>query len=149
VLEPGRLAVYMAYARRLKRLLPQERFELPTPSLRTCDRPLRQFPCLRHCTPNALKTLDQARIMLPSLSVSFAFGGDKMGGPVAALKLTKRTVDALTAGERAFIAFYSDFHGFGVRVMPTGVKTFIFEYGPNGGGGLSTSAGSSLAALGL
>ena len=68
---------------------------------------------------------------------------------MAALKLTKRTVDALTAGERAFIAFYSDFHGFGVRVMPTGVKTFIFEYRRNGGGGPSTSVGSSLAALGL
>lgn len=53
---------------------------------------------------------------------------------MAALKLTKRTVDALTAGERAFIAFDSDLHGFGVRVMPTGVKTFIFEYRPNGGG---------------
>lgn len=52
----------------------------------------------------------------------------------AAFKLTKRTVDALVPAERAFIAFDSDLHGFGIRVMPSGVKTFIFEYRPNGGG---------------
>ena len=50
------------------------------------------------------------------------------------LNLTKRSVDALTPGAKAFIAFDSQVHGFGVRVMPSGVKTFIFEYRPNGGG---------------
>ena len=50
------------------------------------------------------------------------------------LNLTKRSVDALTPGAKAFIAFDSQVHGFGVRVMPSGVKTFILEYRPNGGG---------------
>lgn len=50
------------------------------------------------------------------------------------LNLTKRSVDALTPGAKAFIAFNSQVHGFGVRVMPSGVKTFILEYRPNGGG---------------
>ena len=50
------------------------------------------------------------------------------------LNLTKRSVDALTPGVKAFIAFDSQLHGFGVRVMPSGVKTFILEYRPNGGG---------------
>jgi integrase len=50
------------------------------------------------------------------------------------LKLTKRSVDALEATERPYIAFDSTLHGFGLRVMPSGVKTFIFEYRPHGGG---------------
>jgi integrase len=50
------------------------------------------------------------------------------------LKLSKRSVDALTPAERTFIAFDSELHGFGVRVMASGVKTFIFEYRPSGGG---------------
>jgi integrase len=50
------------------------------------------------------------------------------------LNLTKRSVDALTPGAKAFVAFDSQLHGFGVRVMPSGVKTFIFEYRPHGGG---------------
>ena len=50
------------------------------------------------------------------------------------LNLTKRSVDALTPGAKAFIAFDSQVRGFGVRVMPSGVKTFILEYRPNGGG---------------
>ena len=50
------------------------------------------------------------------------------------LNLTKRSVDALTPGAKAFIAFDSQVHGFGVRVMPSGVKTLILEYRPSGGG---------------
>jgi integrase len=50
------------------------------------------------------------------------------------LNLTKRSVDALAARAKAFVAFDARLHGFGVRVMPSGVKTFIFEYRPNGGG---------------
>ena len=54
--------------------------------------------------------------------------------PTNAVKLTKRTVDALLPREKAFIVFDADVKGFGVRVMPTGVKTFIFEYRPGAGG---------------
>ena len=53
---------------------------------------------------------------------------------MAVLNLTKRSVDAIAPGAKAFIAFDSQLHGFGVRVMPSGVKTFVFEYRPNGGG---------------
>ncbi|WP_400770304.1 tyrosine-type recombinase/integrase [Methylosinus sporium] len=51
-----------------------------------------------------------------------------------ALKITKRSVDALHPGERPFIAFDSDLAGFGVRVMPTGVMSYVVEYRPHGGG---------------
>jgi hypothetical protein len=50
------------------------------------------------------------------------------------LKLTKRTVDALKAADRQFVAFDADLAGFGVRVMPSGVKSWIVEYRPHGGG---------------
>jgi integrase len=50
------------------------------------------------------------------------------------LKITKRTVDALSPRERPFIAFDSDLIGFGIRVMPSSVMSFIVEYRPHGGG---------------
>jgi len=53
---------------------------------------------------------------------------------MSVIKLTKRTVDALSATNRPFIAFDADLAGFGVRVMPTGVKSWIVEYRPHGGG---------------
>jgi len=55
------------------------------------------------------------------------------------LKITKRAVDALTPGERPYIAFDPDLAGFGVRVMPSGVMSYIVEYRPHGGGAASPS----------
>jgi hypothetical protein len=49
-------------------------------------------------------------------------------------KLTKRTADALKPSAKPYISFDSGIPGFGVRVMPSGVKTFILEYRPHGGG---------------
>ncbi|WP_292530599.1 site-specific integrase [Methylocystis sp.] len=50
------------------------------------------------------------------------------------LKLSKKSVDGLAPRDRAFIAFDADLAGFGVRVMPSGVKSWVVEYRPNGGG---------------
>ena len=50
------------------------------------------------------------------------------------LKLTKRTVDGLAPADKPFIAFDEDLPGFGVRVMPSGSKSWIAEYRPHGGG---------------
>ena len=47
--------------------------------------------------------------------------------------LTKTTVDALTPGERVSIVYDTDLSGFGVRVTPTGSKSWIVEYRPGGG----------------
>lgn len=49
-------------------------------------------------------------------------------------RLTKKTIDALSPRERTYIAFDADLTGFGCRVMPSGVKTFIIEYRPGAGG---------------
>jgi integrase len=53
---------------------------------------------------------------------------------MATVKLTKTVVDAAQPRERAYILFDSQITGFGVRVFPTGTKTWILEYRPNGGG---------------
>jgi integrase len=49
-------------------------------------------------------------------------------------KLSKRTIDALAPRGKPFIQFDSELAGFGVRVMPTGVMSYIVEYRPHGGG---------------
>ena len=43
-------------------------------------------------------------------------------------KLTKRTVDALKSQAKPYVAYDRELHGFGVRVMPSGHKSFIVEY---------------------
>jgi integrase len=63
-------------------------------------------------------------------------------------KLAKRTVDALKPREKAYIAFDSELHGFGVRVMPSGHKSFVVEYRPHGGGRGVASRRFVLGALG-
>ena len=65
-------------------------------------------------------------------------GGDKNSHEkldlMPVLKLTKRTVDGLIPAEKPFVAFDADLPGFGIRVMPTGSKSWIVEYRPHGGG---------------
>ncbi len=48
-------------------------------------------------------------------------------------KLTKRTVDAVIAGERRCIVWDRDLKGFGLRVETTGVKSFLVRYRAGGG----------------
>jgi len=43
-------------------------------------------------------------------------------------KLTKRTLDSLKPRSKPYIAYDSDLAGFAVRVMPSGFKSFLFEY---------------------
>ena len=49
-------------------------------------------------------------------------------------RLTKRAIDALDPRAKPFIAFDADVKGFGVRVMPSGLKSFVIEYRPGAGG---------------
>jgi integrase len=50
------------------------------------------------------------------------------------VKLTKRSVDAIRPRAKPYIAFDECLKGFGVRVLPTGAKSWIVEYRPGGGG---------------
>jgi len=49
-------------------------------------------------------------------------------------KLSKRTVDALKPTDKSFIAYDTSLKGFGVRVLPSGAKSWVIEYRPGGGG---------------
>jgi integrase len=53
---------------------------------------------------------------------------------MAIASLTKRAIDALPPREKAYIVFDGRLPGFGLRVAPTGRKTFVLEYRPHGGG---------------
>ena len=50
------------------------------------------------------------------------------------MRLTKRNVDALTPRERQYVEYDVDLIGFGVAVYPSGVKSWIAEFRPLGGG---------------
>ena len=50
------------------------------------------------------------------------------------LTLTKRTVEALEPAEKSWIAWDDKLIGFGVRVQPSGTKSFIVNYRPGEGG---------------
>lgn len=49
-------------------------------------------------------------------------------------RITKRLVDVLEPKERQFTVYDDTLKGFGVRVMPSGVASYIIEYRPDGGG---------------
>jgi integrase len=53
---------------------------------------------------------------------------------VSVARLSKRTVDSLRPRVRPYIVFDEDLTGFGLRVMPSGTKTWIVEYRPGAGG---------------
>jgi integrase len=50
------------------------------------------------------------------------------------IRLTKRTVDALQPTRKQYVAYDTDLTGFGVRIMPSGAKSWVIEYRPGGGG---------------
>lgn len=49
-------------------------------------------------------------------------------------KITKRVVDAAETKAKRYTIFDSEVIGFGLRVYPTGKKSYIFEYRPGAGG---------------
>jgi integrase len=50
------------------------------------------------------------------------------------MKLAKRTVDALSPRQKQYVQYDTDLTGFGVAVYPSGIKSWICEYRPHGGG---------------
>ena len=50
-------------------------------------------------------------------------------------KLTKRSIEALAPREIDYIAWDNDVPGFGVRVMPSGRKSFVLSIAPAAGRG--------------
>ena len=50
------------------------------------------------------------------------------------LTLTKRAVQAMTPGDKPWIAWDDKLTGFGVQVHPKGAKSFLVNYRTGGGG---------------
>ena len=50
------------------------------------------------------------------------------------LSLTKRTVEALKPAAKSWIAWDDTLTGFGIRVQPTGLKSYIVNYRAGDGG---------------
>jgi integrase len=50
------------------------------------------------------------------------------------MKITKRTVDAAAPGDKVYVLWDEALKGFGIRVQPSGVKTYFVMYRPDGGG---------------
>ncbi len=61
-------------------------------------------------------------------------------------RLTKRTANAAEPGAKRYTLFDDELKGFGLRVVPSGEKSWIVEYRPNGGG---SSVGKRRLTLGL
>ncbi len=53
---------------------------------------------------------------------------------MATEKLTKRHIDGLVAFDKPYRHYDTELKGFGVQVMPSGIKSYIVEYRPDGGG---------------
>lgn len=53
---------------------------------------------------------------------------------MATEKLTKRHIDSLKAGTSRYCHYDTELKGFGVLVLPSGLKTYVLEYRPDGGG---------------
>ena len=53
---------------------------------------------------------------------------------MATEKLTKRHIDGLQAGTKPYRHYDTELKGFGVLVLPSGIKSYIVEYRPDGGG---------------
>ena len=49
------------------------------------------------------------------------------------VKMTKRTVDSLKPLDARYVAWDTELAGFGIRVSPTGRKSYVFRYRANGG----------------
>jgi hypothetical protein len=47
---------------------------------------------------------------------------------VPAIKIIKRSVDAATAGAEVSMFWDQDLSGFGLKVSPTGSKTYLVQY---------------------
>ena len=53
---------------------------------------------------------------------------------MATEKLTKRHIDGLRPAATAYRHYDTELKGFGVQVLPSGMKSYIIEYRPDGGG---------------
>jgi hypothetical protein len=69
----------------------------------------------------------------PAIAFWWRLGGD-FTESFSMMKLTKRVVDALSPRQKQYVEYDTDLTGFGVAVYPSGIKSWVCEYRPHGGG---------------
>src|SRR5215213_4157135 len=65
-----------------------------------------------------------------------------------AVRLSKRTIDALTPRERTAIVYDRDLTVFVIRITPAGAKSYIVEYRPGAGGRRTSKRRLTLGSVG-
>jgi integrase len=117
--------------------VPQERLELPTPSLRMRRRAFLGFPRVAGCYPIPLVSGWFYRRACSGIAAGFVSRGPPVTTRVttmATVKLTKRTVDAAEPRTARYELWDSELRGLGLRVQPSGLKTFFVRYRAGAGG---------------
>ena len=71
--------------------------------------------------------------MLPPRGDTVATRG-LSGGHMATARITRRLVETIAASSKPLVIYDTELKGFGVRIMPSGVATYIVEYRPGEGG---------------
>ncbi|CAN7435657.1 site-specific integrase [Rhizobium sp. LjRoot30] len=61
-------------------------------------------------------------------------GGDSKGVALPVLKITRKSVAAIPQVEKLTTYYDTDVKGFGLRIAPTGARSWILEYRPGAGG---------------
>jgi hypothetical protein len=83
-----------------------------------------------------------------AITFSINFFHWHFGGDTVVTILGKRAVDALLPREDSYIVFDGKLPGFGVRVMPSGAKTFVLKYRVGAGGRSATQRQKKLGRYG-
>jgi integrase len=103
------------------------------------SRPLTLTPCYLRLSTQTIdiyqKEMDKLYARDSSSTPDFAakcfqYASRNRGSKMA--KLTKRVVDALTTREKDYFVFDEEVMGFGIRVLPSGKKTYIAQYRSGG-----------------
>jgi hypothetical protein len=75
-------------------------------------------------------------LTLPFVSPEFITGGDSVAtrGSMPTIKLGLRTIRALPIVAKATVFYDADLTGFGLKILPSGARSWIVEYRPGAGG---------------
>src|SRR5262249_17803666 len=114
----------------------------PPTSWSTVSRPIN--PCHSSRFPSVPFVIENRaflHIVIPGGSTRFHFGGSSVvpeGQDMHGKQITKRLIDRLRPLDAEYFAWDGKLAGFGLRVQPTGAKTYVVKYRAGSGRGAPT-----------